>query len=131
MNIIRKAAAWLSDLAGAGSGFWVFGQPTPSGKVVTPDNSLQVPAIWASMKILAETESSLPFSVYERTADGTQPASNHPVHELLHDAPNPEMSAMDFRMSQTAQLALWGNCYSRIAGMCLVRSLRCGPCSPD
>jgi HK97 family phage portal protein len=67
------------------------------------------------MKILAETESSLPFSVYERTADGTQPASNHPVHELLHDAPNPEMSAMDFRMSQTAQLALWGNCYSRIA----------------
>jgi HK97 family phage portal protein len=89
--------------------------PSTSGKVVTPENSLQVAAIWASMKILAETEAALPFGVYERTPDGNKPASSHPVHALLHDAPNEEMSAMDFRMSQTAQLALWGNCYSRIA----------------
>lgn len=116
MNMFRKAGAWLSGLTGGnGSSWMLFGMPSTSGKVVTPENSLQVAAIWASMKILAETEAALPFGVYERTADGTRPADNHPVHDLLHDAPNEEMSAMDFRMSQTAQLALWGNCYSRIA----------------
>lgn len=116
MNIIRKAGSLLSDLMGWGAGgFMVFGLPTYSGKVVTPDNSIQVPAIWASMKILAETEACLPFGVYERVGDGTKPATNHPVNELLHDAPNPDMSAMDFRLAQTAQLALWGNCFSRIA----------------
>jgi HK97 family phage portal protein len=116
MGIIRKAAGWLSDLAGAASSLWTFGLPSYSGKVVTPENSIQVPAIWCSMKILAETESGLPLRLHVRNADGSSPvAVDHPLDEILHDAPNPEMSAMDFRMSQTAQLALWGNCYSRIA----------------
>lgn len=115
MNPIRKAASLLSDLLGGrGTTLSIFGLPTYSGKVVTPENSIQVPAIWSCMKILAETEGALPFGAYERTANGTSPAPSHPVHEIIHDAPNPEMSAMDFRMSQTAQLALWGNCYSRI-----------------
>jgi HK97 family phage portal protein len=115
MNIIRKAAGWLSDLLGGGSSL-TFGMPTHSGKTVTPENSLQVAAVWGCVKILSETEGSLPFGMYQRTSDGgTAPAIDHPLHTVLHDAPNPEMSAIDFRMSQTAQLALWGNCYSRIA----------------
>lgn len=106
----------LSDLIGGASSVWTFGMPSYAGKVVTPENSIRIAALWSSMKILAETEGSLPFGVYERGADGSaSPASSHPIHELIHDTPNPEMSAIDFRMSQTAQLALWGNCYSRIA----------------
>lgn len=95
---------------------WTFGLPTYSGKVVTPENSLCVPAIWACVKVLAETEGALPLGMYQRAGDGSvTPASDHPLQQLLHDQPNPEMSAIDFRMAQTAQLALWGNCYSRIA----------------
>jgi HK97 family phage portal protein len=117
MKIISKAAAWLSDLLGGGQmSAWTFGLPTYSGKTVTPDNALAVNAVWACVKILAETESGLPFGMYVRDADGSPaPAPDHPLHEILHDTPNPEMSAMDFRMSQMAQLALWGNCFSRIA----------------
>ena len=117
MGIFRKAAGWLSDLlAGGGASAWTFGMPSYAGKIVTPETSIQVPAIWCCMKILAETESGLPLRLHLRDADGSSSVSvDHPLDSILHDSPNPEMSAMDFRMSQTAQLALWGNCYSRIA----------------
>lgn len=89
--------------------------PSYSGKVVTPETALQVAAVWCCVKILAETEAQLPLGVYRRENGTVMPATDHQNYELLHNSPNPEMSAMDFRMSQTAQLALWGNCYSRIA----------------
>lgn len=115
MGLLRKASGWLSDLLGGGSGFSIFGLPTHSGKTVTPENSIQVTAVWACVKILAETQGTLPLNIYKRKGNGRAVATDHPLFDLLHNSPNPEMSAADFFMSQTAQLALWGNCYSRIA----------------
>lgn len=117
MGLIRKAGELLSDLLGSSSQYaTIFGLPSYSGKAVTPENSIQVAGVWCSVKIIAETEASLPFQVFERMGDGSlRPANEHPLYSLLHDEPNPEMSAMDFRMAQTSQLALWGNCYARIA----------------
>lgn len=116
MGFLRKASDWLSDMVGGGSnGLSIFGLPSYAGKTVTPENSLTVAALWCCVKILAETSGTLPLGVYKRIDGASQPAPEHPLHELLHDCPNPDMSAADYRMSQTAQLALWGNCYSRIA----------------
>jgi HK97 family phage portal protein len=119
VNIFRKAGDLLSNLlnfGGGSGGFFFMGMPTAAGKIVTPDTAIQVAAVWASLKILGEAQGSLPLNVFERVGEtGKTKASNHPLQSLLHDEPNPEMSAMDYRMSQTISLGIWGNAYSRIA----------------
>ena len=52
--------------------------------------------------------------LYERTAQGKRRATDHYLYPLLHDRPNPVMTAFQFREVQQASLALWGNAYSRI-----------------
>ena len=39
-------------------------------------------------------------------------ARDHPVWDILHDAANPEMDAMQFRETMQGHVALWGNAYA-------------------
>ena len=65
-----------------------------SGKSVNPQSSIQVSAVYACVRVIAETIASLPLAIYEETDSGSRKATDHPLYRLLHDEPNEEMTSL-------------------------------------
>ena len=91
-----------------------YGTETASGKSVTVDKALQLSAVWSCVRLLSETIATLPVGFYEKTNDGRQSATDHPLYELLHNQPNADMTAVEFWEMIMASLLLWGNAYAEI-----------------
>ena len=86
-----------------------------SGKVVTERSAMQMTAVYACVRILSEAIAGLPLHLYKYTSDGgKEKVINHPLYQLLHDEPNPEMSSFVFRETLMTHLLLWGNAYAQI-----------------
>ena len=75
---------------------------------------MQTTAVYACVRILAETIASLPLHTYKHTARGKEKAKEHRLYYLLHDEPNPEMTSFVFRETLMSHLLLWGNAYAQI-----------------
>ncbi|MGI6634121.1 MAG: phage portal protein [Christensenellales bacterium] len=88
---------------------------TTSGKAVNERTAMQTSAVYACVRILAESVAGLPLHVYERTANGSKATKpSHPLYRLLHDEPNREMTSFVFRETLMSHLLLWGNAYAQI-----------------
>lgn len=85
-----------------------------SGKSVDETTALQISAVFACCKILAESVACLPLHVYKREGDSKTLATEHPLYYLLHDAPNDEMTAYSFKETTMLNLLTSGNSYSHI-----------------
>ncbi len=86
-----------------------------AGVAVTPDSALTYSAVYACIRVLAETLGSLPSILYRRLpGGGKERAVDHYLYPLLHDAPNDEMTSNDWRETQMVNACLWGNCYSQV-----------------
>ncbi len=107
------------------------GWDTAAGVHITPENALQLTAVLACVRVLAEGVGSLPFILYERLERGKRRATDHYLYELLHDQPNPEMTALEFREVLQGHVGTWGNGYAEIEldGFGRVRAL--WPLRPD
>ena len=76
---------------------------------------MQMTAVYACVRILSEAIAGLPLHLYKYTDDGgKEKAIDHPLYQLLHDEPNPEMSSFVFRETLMTHLLLWGNAYAQI-----------------
>lgn len=94
---------WLIEFLGAG------------GNNVSATGSLSYGPVYACVRVISSTIAALPLITYKRLAGGGKARDpNHPLYELLHDAPNPEMTAVEFRESLCGHLCLWGNAYALI-----------------
>lgn len=82
------------------------------GAVVSPETALKLSAVWACVKLRAETISTLPLHLYD---EKKQLAKDHDLYRILHDQPNADMCASEYWQIQSASLDLWGNAYSYIA----------------
>ena len=92
-----------------GSGYSFFFGNTASGKAVNERSAMQMSAVYACVRILAEAIASLPLHFYRyNDAGGKEKALGHPLYNLLHDEPNPEMSAFSFRETLMTHRLLWG-----------------------
>ena len=93
--------------------FWSEWQgQSSSGRSVTVDNSLQLSAVWACVRLLSETISTLPLKLYERNADGSRSiAKNHSLYELISKRPNAEMTPSRMMLMIVASICLWGNAF--------------------
>ena len=101
-----------NSLGGAFS--FLFGGTT-SGKLVNEHTALQTTAVYACVRILAETIAGLPLHVYQYRSDGSKERfPQHPLYSLLHNEPNPEMTSFVFRETLMSHLLLWGNAYAQI-----------------
>jgi len=88
---------------------------TSSGKAVNERTAMQASAVYACVRILAESVAGLPLHVFERTADGSKTVKpEHPLFHLLHDEPNHEMTSFVFRETLMSHLLLWGNAFAQI-----------------
>lgn len=92
----------------------LFGTQTAAGTIVTPETALGHPAILGAVRLLAELTASLPLVVYERTDAGRRRATEHPVYQLLHEAPNDAMTPFTFKETLVLHLLLFGNAYALV-----------------
>lgn len=85
-----------------------------SGVNVTEKNAMKYSAVFACVRILAETVGSLPLKVYERDGRSKYPATDHYLYSKLHKQPNDHMTSIVFREVMMTHLGLWGNAYAEI-----------------
>ncbi len=84
------------------------------GGAVSAQSAQGVASVYACVAAISETVATLPLHLY-RDADGVrEKARNHPLYRVLHDAPNPEQTTMEFRELMTASVLLTGNAFARI-----------------
>ncbi len=115
MGFLKKLFRPKIDNRFAGSGYRFFFGQTDAGKVVNERTAMQMTAVYACVRILAESIASLPLHVYKRGKDGNRVrAEDSNLFFLLHDEPNPEMSSYIWRETMMTHLLLWGNAYSQI-----------------
>lgn len=91
------------------------GQLSNSGVDVDEDSALKISAVYACVKVIAETIASLPLNLMTELTNGdSEKAKQHPLYNLLKVSPNSEMSSFTYREMQMTNLLLWGNAYSLI-----------------
>jgi HK97 family phage portal protein len=113
-------------------GSWVMGglrrivgiqYPTPSGyqtqsaTPVTFDSAMQLSAVWACVKLLAETIASLPIHVYRVGPEGRWPHTTHPLTMLFagnSGKPNRYQTKVEFFETVLLNLVIHGNAYCLI-----------------
>lgn len=85
---------------------------------VTTDNATRCSAVYACVKVISETVASLPLFLYRRVEKngrvGKEKALDHPLYEILHSAPNPEMTSFQWREAGTSHMAIKGDHFAEI-----------------
>ena len=99
---IRAAAGgWLSsnnDAIFDGLNYGGYYSRSDTGAVITPDTVLGVPEWLALVSNIADDFGKLPTHVYDEDAGGNRTrAKGTALYSLLHDLPNPNISAMNFK----------------------------------
>lgn len=71
-------------------------RPVPRDSNGTPE--MRFPAVFAAMRVIAETVATLPLLTYERTSTGRRrlSADDDPRVRLLHDQPNEDQTSAEF-----------------------------------
>jgi HK97 family phage portal protein len=87
-------------------------QSTHSGINVTPDNALQVAAVYACVRVLADSIGMLPLRLFQEGAGGSREiAKGHRLDRLLNNRPNEIHTPFEFKRLLVGMLALRGNAY--------------------
>ena len=112
LRMFLSGAGWRQD--GVQSGL-------PSSRVsdtavpVTLDTALQVSAVWACVKLIAESVSSLPITIYEIDNDGVRkPSYNHPLMRLFAGKVNRWQTKQEYFETLVYQFCLMGNDYTYV-----------------
>lgn len=86
-----------------------------AGERVTHDNAMQLSAVYACVRVIAETIAMLPWHVFEDIpGSGKIRRATLRQDEMLYRRPNPETSSFAWRETTIAHALTWGNGYSEI-----------------
>lgn len=86
------------------------GGDTWAGESVSTHSALNLSAFWACTRVTAQTVASMSLEVMERRADGARVrVSDHPLQELLDDAPNADQTSIEFWEGRVLGLCTSGN----------------------
>ena len=103
------------DAALQAAGFAMAGGYTSAGVTVNAETELKLSAVYACDRLISETVASLPALVFERLADGGRKrATNHPLYDVLHRAPNDYQTPVEFFDYLTHCAIMRGNGLARI-----------------
>jgi HK97 family phage portal protein len=111
-NTEITTSAELDQILRRGNQVW-------AGMHVTPENAVEVAAVMASVRVIAEDVGKLPRIIYRRvppapgsTVERRQRASDTDEWRLIHDSPNNWQSSQAFCETLTAWALLRGNGYA-------------------
>jgi len=87
-----------------------------AGVRVSRETAMRVSAVYSCCRILAESIASLPVHLYRRLpGGGKERAPDHPMYDLVHRAPNPQMSAYQWMETMVYHMVMTGNAYNEKA----------------
>ena len=119
MNLIGKVlvklgAQWPPD---PWNDFWYkpasMSQSSFASKYVSETSAMTCLAVYACVQVIAQTVASFPLIVYRRRSDGgKEPATNHPLYDLLLVAPNEEQTSFEYWEQSIAHILTWGDMIS-------------------
>lgn len=94
---------------------WLSGQDSGTTMSrVDAETALTLSAVFACNRVLAETLASCPVFLYEkRGASDREPVTNAAQYDLLHYAPNPDMTPGAFKEFGVSNQNLGGNMYAQ------------------
>ena len=84
---------------------------TASASPVTYDSAMQLSAVWACVKLLAETAASLPLTIYKKEENGREEAKEHPLTQLFNGKVNRYQTKNEFFETLFLNLIVHGNAY--------------------
>jgi HK97 family phage portal protein len=95
------------------TGGWM---PSNSGVNVNERTAMRHITVASCIRVRSESFASLPLSIYRRRSNGRgrDEVYDHPLYDLIHAVPNPDMTSMTWRETSNMHLDLSGNCYSVI-----------------
>jgi HK97 family phage portal protein len=119
MGLFKKSVGTLATGMGLTNPIlldWATGGQTHSGERVSVETVLQLDAVFACIRLVAQTISTLPVMLYERGSGAGQAivATEHPLYRVIHDRPNADMTAVDFWTAMVANKLARGNAYAAI-----------------
>ena len=119
--ILARAAAFFvkreKTIPGPGNDYWYnrVQWPTVSGISVDEKTALKYLTVFACQTLIAGDVARLPLNLYRKRQDGGKDLiTDHRLYDLLHNAPNLEMTSFNWREAAQAHLLGWGNHYSFI-----------------
>lgn len=115
MSLITRigSALGLEKRTDASMNFWGTYDAFSSAPI-SPANAQSVSAVYACVSAISETVASLPLILFKRNGEDRTRATDHPLYSVLHDAPNPQQTALEFREWMQASVLLRGNAYAHI-----------------
>jgi HK97 family phage portal protein len=99
------------------SDFWygATGGPTKSGATVSEKSAFKYLTVARCVMLISADIAGLPLVLYRKLpGGGKEPAFDHHLYDILHDAPNPETNSFLWRESGNSHIELWGNHFSTI-----------------
>lgn len=117
MNFYQAFTNWIFGGLSRYLGYQAVGPTSYDNTVSRPvgfDGAMQLSAVWACVKLIAETVASLPLGVYEVTPQGRRVAINHPLHGLFAGKINRYQTRIEFFESVILNLVMTGNAYCAI-----------------
>ena len=86
------------------------GTSTPAGMRVDTETAQKISAWYRGRDILATVVAMLPFPLYQKLPNdgGSEPVPDHPLYDVLHDAPNSWQDAFQWRRDKMFDLIDYG-----------------------
>lgn len=107
------------------------GGASSTGMVVTQETAMRISAVYACVRVLAESLAQLPLIYYERSGNRKERAIAQRMYTILHDAPNEFQTSFEFRETAMAHLCLRGKAYAYINRSSTGEVLELLPMMPD
>jgi HK97 family phage portal protein len=118
MGFFRAFARWVAGGLRRFAGLQ-YGGPAGSdadspSRPVPFDSAMQLSVVWACVKLLAETVSSLPLGIYRKSGLDRVQDLQHPLAILFSGRVNRYQNRIEFFETLILNLVLHGNCYCLI-----------------
>lgn len=126
---LSKIQASSADRSPFGE-FWFKPVPTRGAVDTSGDHALRLAAVYACVRVLAESFAILPLRLY-KPGKVRKPIRSHWLLDLLARAPNPWQTPFEWREMMMGHLAMRGNAYNEIITDRTGRITQLIPLHPD
>lgn len=135
MNILGKFKHFirnlgLSDEKAWNPSLWNLSRSL-SGETVTESTALTYSAVWNAVSLISGTIAALPLHLMQSKGKTHRIIDDRPLYRLMHDNPNPYMTAPAFRECMMAHILTWGNGYAEIVRNGMGEVVELWPITPN
>lgn len=104
---LSNPSVWLENWFGGGS-------TAKAGSKVDEETAVQITAVFACVRLKAETMASLHLNLFKRDKSGKVLADYHPLYPLVHDIPNYEMTSFEFLRMMAINELICGEAFAEV-----------------